>query len=275
MNTETSPQTKDSVVLGWLGYLTVLGVAVSGWALSFRRLHAWGMDALGESSGWAWLVPTTFDLAPLGLSLVVYRMRRKGRSALVWRLGIWAFAGLSAWINYTHAPDFQHGKVIAPLLPLAAVVLFEGLMAEVYHAALERIYKTEIVPKLSLVCWVLSPKRTAKAFKVKALRPLAAAEKVLGITTVPELPSVTPEPAPPAPVLAAAKADPKPTGSKPAPQKRGTVVDLEKAEDIYDKNPAIKGEAFARALHVSRATGFRILKDIKAKKQTVPGGAPA
>ncbi|MGH3344244.1 MAG: hypothetical protein ACRDPK_15515 [Carbonactinosporaceae bacterium] len=72
----------------------------------------------------------------------------------------------------------DHGKWIAAALPLSAVILFEGLMHEAGKAALQRIYGA-VVPRPTLACWLLSFRRTFKVFRATALRPLAAAERVL------------------------------------------------------------------------------------------------
>lgn len=64
---------KSSEVVKWLGYVLLVIVAIVAWSLSARHLHAWAMKDLKETDGPAWLVPATFDLAPLGISLVVYR----------------------------------------------------------------------------------------------------------------------------------------------------------------------------------------------------------
>lgn len=249
-------------LLGSAGYLIVLAVAVSGWSLSFRQLHAWGMDALGETTDAAWLIPMTYDLAPLGLSIVVYQMRRRGRSAMTWRLGIWAFTALSATINFLHAPDFMYAKQIAPLLPISAVVLFEGLMAEVYHKAMARIYGTGVVPRLTPICWLLDPKRTFAAFKVKALRPLAAAERVLKLhEPVPELPVVKVQSPPPVLIPPAVGDDP----ARELPKKvmngspNGSTTDLTKAIAAFKANPFIKGNEFVQESGLKRATAYRIL----------------
>lgn len=168
--------------LGGLGFALLLIVAGSGWALSFSNLHDYGVTTIGLGAQQAWLVPVVFDLAPLGLSIVVYRAQLQGRGGLAWRAGVWAFAALSSWINWIHAPATGRAQIIAALLPIAAVVLFEGLMHETRRSALERLYGG-VVPRLTLACWALAPRATFHAFRVKALRPLTAAQEALGLDT--------------------------------------------------------------------------------------------
>lgn len=170
-----------NTALGNLGFVLVAIVAGAGWYLSYHNLHGYAVEAMGFSPGNAWLVPVVFDGAPLGLSIVVYRARLQARAALVWRAGIWAFAALSAWVNWLHVPSVDHADALAALLPLASVVLFEGLMAETHKAAQADLHGGAVVPRLTLACWVLDGRRTFHAFRVKALRPLAAAETALGI----------------------------------------------------------------------------------------------
>ena len=239
---------RDSA-LGWAGYGLVLVVAAAGWSLSYRALHSYGMESLGETRQAAWLVPLTFDLAPLGLSIVVFRARQRARSALVWRLGIWAFTALSAWINWVHAPELDYAKVIAALLPISAVVLFEGLMAEVHKAALDRLYGGGIVPRLTLACWLLDPRRSFAAFKTKALRPLTAAEIALGGTATKRISS-------PSTSRAAMR---QRVTDEPAPA--GESVET-RARELLSRQPDMRPAEFIAAMGVPRSSGYKLLKTI-------------
>lgn len=178
-----------NTVLGHLGFALVLIVAGAGWYLSYHNLHGYAVAAMGFTPGNAWLVPVVFDGAPLGLSIVVYRARLQARAAVLWRAGIWAFAALSAYVNWIHVPATQNADLLAALLPIAAVVLFEGLMHETHKAAQLDLYGGRVVPRLTLACWILDRRRTFVTFKTKALRPLAAAEDTLGIARTEPLPS--------------------------------------------------------------------------------------
>lgn len=123
--------------LGITGFVLVLIVAVSGWTASFIGLHDFGVRHMGLSESTGWLVPATFDGAPLGLSLVVFRASIHGRGAAVWRILIMVFTALSSWINWQHIDD-PTGRWIASFMPPAAVLLFEGLMSEARAAAARR-----------------------------------------------------------------------------------------------------------------------------------------
>lgn len=123
--------------LGGTGFIVVLIVALAGWSASFIGLHGFGVNHMNLTDGEGWLVPITFDGAPAGLSIVVMRASTHGRSAILWRLLIVAFTGLSSWINYQHIND-SLGRSVAAFMPPAAVILFEGLMSEARQAAQRR-----------------------------------------------------------------------------------------------------------------------------------------
>lgn len=177
-----------NTALGHLGFALVLIVAGAGWYLSYHNLHGYAVDAMGFTPSNAWLVPVVFDGAPLGLSIVVYRARLQARAAVLWRAGIWAFAALSAYVNWMHVPAAQNADLLAALLPIAAVVLFEGLMHETHKSAQLDLYGGRVVPRLTLACWILDHRRTFTAFRAKALRPLAAAEDTLAIPRAEPIP---------------------------------------------------------------------------------------
>ena len=165
---------KDTLPYG-IG-LTAL-VAGSGFFLSSRNLHGYGMSGLNETSTAAWALPMAFDLAPFALTLIVFSAALAGRSAPVWRAGILAFAGLSAWINWLHAPSSNHhvAQIIAVLLPLSAVAALEGI----FHEIKVRAQKKETLPRVPFISWFVSPARAYKATKTRALRPLLALETIL------------------------------------------------------------------------------------------------
>ncbi len=121
--------------------LLVLSVAAAGWSASFISLHTFAVAHMGLSPGPAWLVPGTFDGAALGLSLLAFRAATHGRASLGARVYVYGFTALSSWINYIHIPDPQ-GRVVACLLPIAAVVVFDKLLKEA-RAAYERRHGRE------------------------------------------------------------------------------------------------------------------------------------
>ncbi|WP_181468084.1 DUF2637 domain-containing protein [Streptomyces sp. Amel2xB2] len=147
--------------LGSVGFALVLVVAVAGWSASFIGLHDFATKHMGLNEDQGWLVPITFDGAPLGLTLVVYRASVNGRGAAIWRLLIFAFTGLSSWINWQHIDD-PTGRWIASFMPPAAVILFEGLMSEARASASDR-------PRLHPLRWLIDREGTWKIYRAYIL----------------------------------------------------------------------------------------------------------
>ena len=114
----------------------VLAVAASGWSASFLSLHTFAIVHMGLTERQAWFVPGTFDGAAFGLSLLAFRAAMHGRASLGTRLYVYAFTALSSWINWVHIDDRQ-GRLVASLLPISAVVMFDKTLREA-RAAFER-----------------------------------------------------------------------------------------------------------------------------------------
>lgn len=150
-----------STGLGAVGFLLVLVVAGAGWAASFIGLHDFAVNHMGLTDDSGWLVPITFDGAPLGLTLVVYRASISGRGAAIWRVLIFVFTGLSSWINWQHIDD-PTGRWIASFMPPAAVILFEGLMSEARATASDR-------PRLHPLRWVIDRRGTWAMYRAYVL----------------------------------------------------------------------------------------------------------
>lgn len=142
-----------------LGYLTIMVVVYSGWSASFIGLHAYAMAHMALTSRDAWYVPLAFDGAAVGLTIVVAVEAMHGRGAATWRLLIAAFTGLSSWINWEHIAD-PGGRNIAALLPVSAVVLFEGLMSRARRAYEDRVNPGRQKPRFHPLRWVFDFKGT-------------------------------------------------------------------------------------------------------------------
>lgn len=120
--------------LATVAILLVLGVAVAGWSASFISLHEFALKHMGLTSRPAWLVPSTFDGAALGLSLLSFRAAIYGRASLGSMLYVYGFTALSSWINWVHIDDKAGGKFVSALLPIAAVVVFGKVLKEAREA---------------------------------------------------------------------------------------------------------------------------------------------
>lgn len=194
--------------LGGFGFALVFIVALAGWAASFIGLHDFGAQHMGLSDQAAWLVPITFDGAPAGLSIVVMRASTHGRPALIWRLLIIAFTGLSSWINYMHIDDGL-GRTVAAFMPPSAVILFEGLMSEARAAAQRRL--GNLPPRLHPLRWVFDRAGTLDLYR----------RHILGLPLpdglAPEEPATATPARRPAPVVDAASLPPATRASAAPP----------------------------------------------------------
>lgn len=152
--------------LALLAVLLVLAVAGSGWSASFISLHEFATTRMLLGSSAAWLVPGTFDGAALGLSLLAFRAATHGRASLGSRVYVYSFTALSSWINYLHITDPQ-GRIVACLLPIAAVVVFDKLLKEAREAYERRNGKRafRVRPGLLLLRLLIDRDATKAAIK--------------------------------------------------------------------------------------------------------------
>jgi hypothetical protein len=157
--------------LATLAMVLVVGVAVAGWSASFISLHQFAMAHMGLSKRPAWLVPSTFDGAALGLSLLSFRAAIFGRPSLGSALYVYGFTGLSAWINWTHISDRAGGKFVSALLPIAAVIVFAKVLKEA-REAFERRHGKQIFrvrPGLLVLRWMADRRGTRGAIRTQIL----------------------------------------------------------------------------------------------------------
>src|SRR5437762_2379376 len=73
-------------------------------ALSFHGLVGFGVQNLGLTGGWEYLVPFGLDGAAMFCSVLAVREASHGDAALGSRILVWTFAGAAAWFNWVHAP---------------------------------------------------------------------------------------------------------------------------------------------------------------------------
>jgi len=158
---------RDSA-LAVVAVLLVLAVAASGWSASFIALHGFAMLHMGFGSSAAWLVPGTFDGAAFGLSLLAFRAATYGRASLGARVYVYGFTALSSWINFVHISDRQ-GRMVACLLPISAVVVFDKVLREAREAYERRHGKQvfKVRPGLLLLRLVVDRAATAKAIRAQ------------------------------------------------------------------------------------------------------------
>lgn len=116
--------------LGRLSLIPTAAAAVAGWSASFIGLHGFAVKQMsGFTVDTAWLVPGAFDLSAFGSTVLVYRASINGRSGFRSRVMMYLFTALSAWINWIHQGN-DAARFVACVLPVAAVIVFDGLAAE-------------------------------------------------------------------------------------------------------------------------------------------------
>lgn len=235
----TAAWLRDSA-LSVIAVLLVLAVATSGWSASFIALHGFAMLHMGFGDAAAWLVPGTFDGAAFGLSLLAFRAATYGRASFGARLYVYGFTALSSWINFVHITDRQ-GRLVACLLPISAVVVFDKVLREAREAYERRHGKQvfKVRPGLLLLRLAVDRKATAKAIRgqiaaipVEALIGMGAgtlAKDAEQAKTAAQAPATAPVQAsaelPPVPVNADAPA-PAPAALVPVTAQVNGSVDL-------------------------------------------------
>lgn len=234
-NSETTIRTdaqraSSSRKLGRLSLIPTAAAAVAGWSASFIGLHGFAVRQMaGFTADTAWLVPGAFDLSAFGSTVLVYRASINGRSGFRSRVMMYLFTALSAWINWIHQTSGA-ARFVACVLPVAAVIVFDGLAAE-YRADWEADHGRKAFRMrlgLLLLRRMVDKEGTRAAFReqitaipVSALVGLGADLATAGPAEV-TIPQPRPELEQPAPASPAAgeleqpaEATPKPT---PAPR---------------------------------------------------------
>jgi hypothetical protein len=157
--------------LATFAMVLVVGVAVAGWSASFISLHEFAQHHMNLTERTAWLVPSTFDGAALGLSLLAFRAAIYGRASLGSLLYVYGFTGLSSWINWVHIDDRAGGKFVSALLPIAAVLVFGKVLKEAREAYERRNGKAvfKVRPGLLLLRWTMDRPGTRSAIRSQIL----------------------------------------------------------------------------------------------------------
>lgn len=158
--------------------------AVMGWGASFVGLHEYGMQSMaGFTNVTAWLVPATFDGAAFACTLMTYRSSINGRSAVRGRILMWAFTGVSSWINWIHQPS-QEAQIVAAGLPIAAVAVFDVVLLELRadYEAKHGMRGFRLRPGLLVLRWMVDRKSTSEAFRNQVID--IPVEEIAGLGTL-------------------------------------------------------------------------------------------
>ncbi|RKE18490.1 DUF2637 domain-containing protein [Streptomyces sp. TLI_171] len=158
---------------GGASYLLLFCCAAVAAALSFHGLVGFGVQNLGLSGGWEYLVPFGLDGAAMFCSVLAVREASHGDAALGSRLLVWLFAAASAWFNWVHAPR-GIGHDGAPQffagMSLSAAVLFDRALKQTRVAALrEQGLVPRPLPQIRVVRWMRAPRETYAAWSLMLL----------------------------------------------------------------------------------------------------------
>ncbi|MGW1178598.1 DUF2637 domain-containing protein [Kitasatospora sp. NPDC002543] len=152
-------------------------------ALSFHGLVGFGVQNLGLSGGWEYLVPFGLDGAAMFCSVLAVREASHGDAALGSRLLVWLFAGASAWFNWVHAPrGLTHAG--APQffsgMSLSAAILFDRALKQTRRAALrEQGLVPRPLPQIRIVRWLRAPRETYAAWSLMLLENVRSLDEAV------------------------------------------------------------------------------------------------
>ncbi|MCA1187699.1 MULTISPECIES: DUF2637 domain-containing protein [unclassified Saccharopolyspora] len=180
----SAPRDRGSRSLSIAALIFVAMAAVMGWGASFVGLHEYGMQSMAGFTYWsAWLVPATFDGAAFACTLMTYRSSINGRSAVRGRILMWAFTGVSSWINWIHQPS-QEAQIVAAGLPIAAVAVFDVVLLELRadYEAKHGMRGFRLRPGLLVLRWMVDRRSTGEAFRKQVID--IPVEEIAGLGTL-------------------------------------------------------------------------------------------
>lgn len=158
---------------GSASYVLLFACASVAAALSFHGLVGFGLQNLGLSGGWEYLVPFGLDGAAMFCSVLAVREASHGDAALGSRMLVWLFAGASAWFNWVHAPrggDHNGAPQFFAGMSLSAAVLFDRALKQTRRAALrEQGLVPRPLPQIRMVRWLRAPIETYQAWSLMLL----------------------------------------------------------------------------------------------------------
>ncbi|MDR3035463.1 MAG: DUF2637 domain-containing protein [Kitasatospora sp.] len=158
---------------GGASYLLLFCCAGVAAALSFHGLVGFGVQNLGLSGGWEYLVPFGLDGAAMFCSVLAVREASHGDAALGSRLLVWLFAAASAWFNWVHAPRggaHDGAPQFFAGMSLSAAVLFDRALKQTRVAALrEQGLVPRPLPQIRVVRWLRAPRETYAAWSLMLL----------------------------------------------------------------------------------------------------------
>ncbi|WP_441246257.1 DUF2637 domain-containing protein [Kitasatospora sp. McL0602] len=174
---------RKELVYGIASYVLLFCCAGVAAALSFHGLVGFGMENLGLSGGWEYLVPFGLDGAAMFCSVLAVREASHGDAALGSRLLVWVFAVASAWFNWVHAPR-GGGHDGAPQffsgMSISAAILFDRALKQTRRAALrEQGLIPRPLPQIRIVRWIRAPRETFAAWSLMLLENVRSLDEAV------------------------------------------------------------------------------------------------
>ncbi|MFJ8042587.1 DUF2637 domain-containing protein [Kitasatospora sp. NPDC096147] len=168
---------------GFSAYALLFCCAGVAAALSFHGLVGFGVQNLGLSGGWEYLVPFGLDGAAMFCSVLAVREASHGDAALGSRLLVWLFAGASAWFNWVHAPRGL-GHIGAPQffagMSISAAILFDRALKQTRVSALrEQGLVPRPLPQIRVVRWLRAPLETYAAWSLMLLEGVRSLDEAV------------------------------------------------------------------------------------------------
>jgi hypothetical protein len=174
---------KKEAVYGTASYVLLFCCAAVAAALSFHGLVGFGVQNLGLSGGWEYLVPFGLDGAAMFCSVLAVREASHGDAAMGSRSLVWLFAAASAWFNWVHAPrgiDHNGAPQFFAGMSLSAAVLFDRALKQTRRAALrEQGLVPRPLPQIRIVRWARAPRETYAAWSLMLLEGLRSLDEAV------------------------------------------------------------------------------------------------
>ncbi len=245
----------------------VVLLVLIGFAASYTTLRDLAVSA-GRFSPWlAPVVPLSFDLGIIVLSLKVVLAAKQGRSAMWLRLLVAGLSAATVAANASAAPSLI-GRLLHAIPPAMFVICFESVTGSARREAV-RLRGTEVtVPSVRPMLLVLAPLTTVHQWRRQMLQALAP-PAIDGPEQVPELMNTEPELAPrtPRPVDEAEPLHRRTGVVRPASD-GNAAARLACAAAALRANPELTAAALADALR-SRGHGCSVRTAQRVKAQAL------
>ncbi|WP_344447584.1 DUF2637 domain-containing protein, partial [Kitasatospora nipponensis] len=174
---------RKEMIYGISSYVLLFCCAGVAAALSFHGLVGFGIQNLGLSGGWEYLVPFGLDGAAMFCSVLAVREASHGDAALGSRLLVWVFAIASAWFNWVHAPRggaHDGAPQFFSGMSISAAVLFDRALKQTRRAALrEQGLVPRPLPQIRIVRWLRAPLETYAAWSLMLLENVRSLDEAV------------------------------------------------------------------------------------------------